>query len=67
MKHFYPDGRGLSTDDSAPIRMAQGLIEWFHEDVNDVNHMLWFSHSQILKPVAGFWSDLLDSTLNHHY
>lgn len=37
MKHFYPDGSGLlSQDDSAPIYRAHGLTEWFYEDGNDI-------------------------------
>lgn len=37
MKHFYPVGSGLlSQDDSAPIYRAHGLTEWFYEDGNDI-------------------------------
>lgn len=37
MKHFYPDGRGLFQDYSAPIHGATGLIEWFVKYGNGVN------------------------------
>lgn len=41
MKHFYPDGGGLFQDDNVPILKASGLVDWFSEDENYVNHMLW--------------------------
>lgn len=30
-KHFYPAGRGLSEDDSAPIHRTQGFTESFQK------------------------------------
>lgn len=51
--HFYTDA--LFEGDSTPI---YSTCEWFHEDGNDVNHMLWHSHSSNLNPgkCGRFWS-----------
>lgn len=35
MKDFY---FGLFQDDSAPSHRPQGLMEWFHQEENDVNY-----------------------------
>lgn len=54
MKHFYPDGSGLPQDDNTPIHSAWGVTEWFEYE-NDVNHILWPSHSADLNPVLHPW------------
>lgn len=40
MKHFHPDGSGLSEDDPATTHKPQGLAECFNKDENGVNLML---------------------------
>lgn len=65
LNHLYPalkpfnlDGCGLFQNVSAHIHRARGLTEWLAEDENDLNHMLWPSHSPDLSIIEHFIGDL---------
>lgn len=65
LNHLYPalkpfnlDGCGLFQNVSAHIHRARGLTEWLAEDENDLNHMLWPSHSPDLSIIGRFIGDL---------
>lgn len=51
-------GSGFLQHDSAFIHRAQGFTGWFDEDINDVSHKLWSSHSTDLYPVEHPWKVL---------
>lgn len=59
MKHFYNYGRGHVQMTPPPPTGAQGLSEWFHEDENNVNHMLRLSQS----PERDFRSIIISSSI----
>lgn len=62
MKHFYPIGRGLFQEDSAPSTGLAGLPNGLKRK----NHILCPSHSSDLNPFGLLW-EILDSALYHHH
>lgn len=65
LKRFNLDGCGLFQNVSAHIHRARGLTEWLAEDENDLNHMLWPSHSHNWTFYRRFTTDVFDSALQH--
>ena len=66
MKHFYPDGRGLSKGTMPPSIEHEEVNECFDEYENNVNHMLWHLSPDLCPTEHMKTHDILEITLHHH-